>query len=102
MIPWDVFGVHGVGGILGTLMAGIFATGALSVSADAPEGLKGLIDGNAMQVLIQLAGIAITTLWCIIGTWLALKATALMTPLRATRDEEVEGLDLALHGERLH
>ena len=98
----DVFGVHGIGGVLGTFLAGIFATGALSVSADAPEGLKGLIDGNAMQVAIQLTGIAITTLWCVAGTWLALKLTGLMTPLRASRDEEVEGLDLALHGERLH
>ncbi len=98
----DVFGVHGVGGILGMVMAGIFATGALSATAEVPEGLRGLIDGNAMQLAIQLAGIAITIAWCVAGTWAALKITALMTPLRATRDEEVEGLDLALHGERLH
>ena len=98
----DVFGVHGVGGILGTLMAGVFATGALSISADAPEGLKGLIDGNPAQLGIQAIGVLVTTLWCAAGTYAALKLTALVTPLRAEKDEEVEGLDLALHGERLH
>jgi Amt family ammonium transporter len=44
----------------------------------------------------------VTTLWCAFGTFVALKATAMMTDLRVSRDEEVEGLDLSLHGERLH
>ena len=98
----DVFGVHGVGGILGTLLAGVFATGAVSASADLPAGLNGLLYGNPGQLLIQIVGVAVTVGWCVIGTFIALKITAALTALRATRDEEVEGLDLALHGERLH
>src|SRR3954454_5614894 len=54
----DVFGVHGVGGILGTILTGVFATAALSVSAEAPNGLPGLIDGNPRQVLTQIIGAA--------------------------------------------
>ncbi|MCA0423630.1 MAG: ammonium transporter [Proteobacteria bacterium] len=98
----DVFGVHGIGGILGTLCAGIFATGALSVTPEAPEGLRGLIDGNPAQLGIQAVGVVVTALWCAAGTFIALKVTALLAPLRVGKDEEVEGLDLALHGERLH
>lgn len=98
----DVFGVHGVGGILGTLLAGVFATGALSISADAPDGLKGALDGNIAQIGIQAIGVAVTVVWCAIGTWAALTITALFTDLRAGKEDEVEGMDLALHGERLH
>jgi len=98
----DVFGVHGVGGILGTLLAGVFATGAVSASADLPAGLNGLVSGNPAQLGIQAIGVVVTVGWCAIGTFVALKATALMTELRVSRDEEVEGLDLSLHGERLH
>jgi Amt family ammonium transporter len=98
----DVFGVHGVGGILGTLLAGVFATGAVSISADAPAGLNGLLYGNPGQLLTQAIGVVVTVVWCAIGTFVALKVTALAVSLRASKDEEVEGLDLALHGERLH
>ncbi|HRK23330.1 MAG TPA: ammonium transporter [Beijerinckiaceae bacterium] len=98
----DVFGVHGVGGLLGTMLAGVFATGSLSATPELAEGLRGLVDGNPGQVVTQAIGVVVTTLWCAAGTFVALKVTAFMTPLRASRDEEVEGLDLALHGERLH
>ncbi|HRJ69284.1 MAG TPA: ammonium transporter [Beijerinckiaceae bacterium] len=98
----DVFGVHGVGGIIGTLLAGVFATGIVSASADAPQGLNGLLAGNPGQVATQAIGVAVIILWCAIGTFVALKITALFTPLRVGKDEEIEGLDLALHGERLH
>lgn len=98
----DVFGVHGIGGVLGTLLAGVFATGAVSATAEAPDGLRGLIDGNPAQVAIQLAGIAVTVVWCAAGTFIALKLTGLLTGLRVTSDEEREGLDLSLHGESLH
>ena len=50
----DVFGVHGVGGILGTLLTGVFAAASVSVSADTPAGLPGLLEGNPGQLLIQL------------------------------------------------
>lgn len=98
----DVFGVHGVGGILGTLMAGIFATGVVSATAEMPQGLNGLLYGNPGQLVTQAIGVAVTVVWCALATFVALKITALVTPLRVHKDEEIEGLDIALHGERLH
>ena len=98
----DVFGVHGVGGLLGTLLAGVFATAALSVSPETPDGVAGLLEGNAAQLGIQAMGVMISVLWCVIGTWGTLKIVDLLCGLRVTPDQEREGLDLALHGEALH
>lgn len=98
----DVFGVHGVGGLLGTLLAGVFATAALSVSPETPDGIAGLLEGNAAQLGIQAMGVIISVLWCVIGTWGTLKIVDLLCGLRVTPDQEREGLDLALHGEALH
>jgi Amt family ammonium transporter len=96
----DVFGVHGVGGFTGTLLTGVFATAAVSASADAP-GMSGLLEGNAQQVLVQLYGIGVTIVWCGVATWVLLKLIDLMTPLRVTKQQEVEGLDITQHGEAL-
>ncbi|MCE9523605.1 MAG: ammonium transporter [Alphaproteobacteria bacterium] len=98
----DVFGVHGIGGILGTLLAGVFATGAVSATAASPDGLKGLIDGNAAQLGIQAVGVIVTVVWCAVATWGILMAIKYVTGLRVDTDQEREGLDLALHGESLH
>ncbi|MBP6014555.1 MAG: ammonium transporter [Alphaproteobacteria bacterium] len=98
----DVFGVHGVGGILGTLLAGVFATGAVSATAAAPEGLRGLIDGNPAQLGIQAVGVVVTIAWCAAGTWGILAAIKAFIGLRVDTDQEREGQDLALHGESLH
>jgi Amt family ammonium transporter len=98
----DVFGVHGVGGLLGTLLAGVFATAALSVSPETPDGVAGLLEGNAAQLGIQAMGVIISVVWCLIGTWGTLKIVDLVCGLRVTPDQEREGLDLALHGEALH
>jgi ammonium transporter, Amt family len=97
----DVFGVHGVGGMLGTLLAGVFATRAVTASADDP-GAAGLLEGDAHQFLVQAIGVGVTILWCVIGTFVVLKLVALVLPLRADADAEREGLDIALHGEALH
>ncbi|MEK0081991.1 ammonium transporter [Benzoatithermus flavus] len=90
----DVFGVHGVGGILGALLTGVFATSEVGGSA-----VKGLIDGNPLQVWIQLKGIAWTIGWCAVASFVLLKALDLLMGLRVDKDSEREGLDLALHGE---
>src|SRR5690242_2477327 len=58
----DVFGVHGVGGFTGTLLAGVFAVGALSVTPEMPNGVQGLLEGNPQQVVMQAYGIAVTLL----------------------------------------
>jgi len=95
----DVFGVHGVGGILGTILAGVFATKLIN---DVNKGQPvGLVDGNAGQVLTQLYGVVAVTIFCGIATWIILKIVDALVGLRATRDEETEGLDTALHGERV-
>jgi len=98
----DVFGVHGVGGIMGTLLAGVFATAALSVSPETPQGVAGLLEGNPAQLGIQAVGVVVTTAWCVLGTWFTLKIVDLICGLRVSADQEREGLDLALHGEALH
>ena len=98
----DVFGVHGVGGIMGTLMAGVFATAALSVSPETPQGVAGLLEGNPAQLGIQAVGVVVTTLWCVVGTFVTLKIVDMICGLRVSTDEEREGLDLAQHGEALH
>jgi ammonium transporter, Amt family len=97
----DVFGVHGVGGATGTLLTGVFAVAALSVSPDTPEGTAGLIEGNARQVLIQLYGIIATLIWSGAMTFVLLKVIEFMVPLRVTQQQEIEGLDVTQHGEAL-
>jgi ammonium transporter, Amt family len=97
----DVFGVHGVGGMLGTLLAGVFATRAVTAAADDP-GVSGLLEGDLHQFLVQAQGVGVTVLWCAFGTFVVLKLTNLLAPLRVGSDQEREGLDIALHGEALH
>jgi Amt family ammonium transporter len=98
----DVFGVHGIGGIMGTLLAGVFATAAVSIGPDTPQGLPGLIDGNPRQVLIQLVGVAVTVAWAGVLTFIILKLVGVLTALRVTPEAEQMGLDVTLHGESIH
>src|SRR5215467_14361222 len=97
----DVFGVHGVGGAVGTLLTGVFATAAISIGADAPTGYPGLIEGNPKQLLIQLYGVLATIVWSGVGTFVLLKLVGLLVPLRVTKEHEIEGLDVTQHGEAL-
>jgi Amt family ammonium transporter len=90
----DVFGVHGVGGIVGAVLTGVFAVGA--VGGDAA---RGLIDGNAAQIWIQIEGVLWTVGWSGIASFVLLKVIDLVMGLRVDSDSEREGLDLALHGE---
>jgi len=90
----DVFPVHGVGGIIGTLLTAVFASAAL--------GGMGLPEGRSIagQLGVQLVGLAATALWCGVLTWILLKLTAAVTGLRVGGDQETEGLDTALHNEK--
>jgi ammonium transporter, Amt family len=97
----DVFGVHGIGGATGTLLTGVFAVAALSVSPESPGGSPGLIEGNARQVLVQLYAIAVTIVWSGVLTYVLLKVIAFLVPLRVNQQHEIEGLDLTQHGEAL-
>jgi Amt family ammonium transporter len=97
----DVFGVHGVGGLTGTLLAGVLAVGALSASPEMPGGVSGLLEGNPQQVLAQAYGIVITLAWSGIVTFIVLKVVGAMVPLRVRHEDEVMGLDVTQHGEAL-
>ena len=97
----DVFGVHGVGGLTGTLLAGVLAVGALSASPEMPGGVSGLLEGNPQQVLAQAYGIVITLAWSGIVTFIVLKVVGTMVPLRVRHEDEVMGLDVTQHGEAL-
>lgn len=97
----DVFGVHGVGGLIGTLFVGVFASSAVTAAPDG-SAVAGLIEGSATQLGLQAIGVVVTTAWCVVGTVVALKLAGLVAPLRVAPEQEREGLDLALHGESLH
>jgi Amt family ammonium transporter len=97
----DVFGVHGVGGFTGTLLAGVFAVGALSASPELPGGVHGLLEGNPQQVVAQLYGIVVTLVWSGALTFVILKVIGALVPLRVRQEDEVMGLDVSLHGEAL-
>jgi len=90
----DVFGVHGVGGATGTLLAGVFAAATIGQT-------KGLIEGNPSQLLYQLYGIVATIVWSGVVTFIVLKAIDFIVPLRVTKENEIEGLDVTQHGEAL-
>ena len=89
--------MHGIGGIVGAVLTGVFA-----VSSVGGEAAKGLIDGNAGQIVTQLYGVGVTVLWSGIVTALLLKAIDLVIGLRVSEEIEREGLDLHLHGEIMH
>ena len=97
----DVFGVHGIGGFTGTVLAGVFAVGALSASPELPGGVHGLLEGNPQQVLAQLYGIVVTLVWSGTLTFAILKVIAALVPLRVRQEDEVMGLDVSLHGEAI-
>ncbi len=93
----DAFGVHGIGGFAGAILTGVFA-----VEAVGGDGKKGLIDGNPGQVLTQLWGCLVCITWCAIATFVILKVVDVIIGLRVTSEEEIEGLDINLHGETVH
>ncbi len=95
----DVFGVHCVGGIVGALLTGVFAVGALSSSAALPDGLQGVLEGNPGQFLIQVYAVVATLLFSGIGSFILLKIVDLIVGLRVSDEAERDGLDLSLHGE---
>jgi ammonium transporter, Amt family len=91
----DAFGVHGVGGIVGAILTGVFAKAAISGS----DAKTGLIEGNSGQVATQLIGIGFTVVFVAIATFIILKVVDLIVGLRVDADVEREGLDINLHGE---
>jgi Amt family ammonium transporter len=88
----DAFGVHAVGGIVGALLTGVFAKEAIG-------GTAGVLEGNGGQLITQAYGILVTIVWTAFASFVILKIIDVIIGLRVTREVEVEGLDINLHGE---
>ncbi len=88
----DVFGVHGVGGIIGAVLTGVFA-------AEAVSGTPGMLEGNGAQIVLQLYGVGVTIAYSGIVTFVLVKIVGVFMGLRVKEDDEREGLDTTLHGE---
>jgi len=91
----DAFGVHGIGGIIGALLTGVFAVEAIG-------GTAGAWEGNIMQVWTQFVGIISTIAYCGAVTFVILKVLEMTVGLRVEEQVEIEGLDINLHGEVVH
>jgi Amt family ammonium transporter len=88
----DVWGVHGVGGALGTILTGAFAFATIN-------GVNGLFAGNAKQLGIQTLGVLIAAVYAFVVTYLILRVINLFVPVRVAAEVEAQGLDMFLHGE---
>lgn len=92
----DVFGVHGVGGTLGAIMTGVFASNSVQ------EGSSGLLEGNSGQLVNNFLGVLVTWVLAAAATFIILKITDAVVGLRASEADEIEGLDLTQHGEEAY
>ncbi|MDP6707972.1 MAG: ammonium transporter [Alphaproteobacteria bacterium] len=88
----DVFGVHGIGGIIGAILTGVFAVEAVG-------GTPGVLEGNVGQIGKQLYGVAVTIVYTAVVTAVLIKILDLIFKIRVDEDAEREGLDIRLHGE---
>jgi len=93
----DVWGVHGVGGFIGTVLLGVFASTAIN-----PNGANGLIFGGASFFGKEVIAVAIASAYGFVFTYVMLWLINKITPVRITEQEELRGLDIALHGERAY
>jgi ammonium transporter, Amt family len=93
----DAFGVHGIGGMVGAILTGVFSYGPLSATDASPDGSP----GGMAQVILQCEGVASTILYSGIGTFVLLMIVKVIVGLRVNEEEEREGLDLVLHGEQV-
>ena len=91
----DVFGIHGVGGIIGAVLTGVFSAGSLG-------GVKGDDYDMAAQLLIQIEGVTITVVWSAVVSFVAYKLVDMTIGLRVDNDTERQGLDLTAHGEQAY
>ncbi|WMW26045.1 hypothetical protein RE474_04805 [Methanolobus sediminis] len=90
----DVWGVHGMGGVLSTVLLGVFASTAIN-----PNGADGLLYGGSSFFMIQLIVVAAASLYAFVFTYIMLIAINYITPVKVSDDEEHQGLDMSIHGE---
>jgi Amt family ammonium transporter len=92
----DVFACHGIGGIIGAIAVGLFATAAVNPS------VTGLFFGNPAQLGIQALAVAVVAAFSFCGSYMLLKVVNWVSPLRVSSEEEDAGLDLSQHGEEAY
>ena len=101
MMKWDdaldVWGVHGVGGVLGTILLGVFATKAINGA-----GADGLLSGDPTFFFKQLIAVVIASAYAFIFTYIMLIIINFITPVRVSEESEMQGLDEAIHGEKAY
>ncbi len=90
----DVVGIHGVGGLVGTLCLGVFASTAVN-----PGGVDGLLNGNAAQLFIQVKGILIVGIYTFVVSWVLFKVLHSTLGLRLSEENEIQGIDSTEHSE---
>jgi Amt family ammonium transporter len=98
----DAFGIHGAGGMLGAVLTGVFASSAINpIFHDATGRVlpAGWLEGNAHQILNQLAGVGVAVVLAVVGTLAILKLVDITVGLRVSQEHEAQGLDLSQHGE---
>ena len=93
----DAFGIHGVGGLTGALLTGVFASTVFN-----PEGTAGLLEGNWAAMWPQVVGVVVTALYAAGGTFVIVKVVQAITGLRVSVDDERMGLDTTQHGEQAY
>lgn len=90
----DVWAAHGIGGVTGALLTGVFAEKVINAA-----GNNGLLFGNSYQLVIQIVAVVATAGFAFLGTWLLLKVMSVFMKLRVSKAEELAGLDKSSHGE---
>ena len=93
----DVWGVHGIGGVLGTILLGVFA--ALSANS---SGADGLLNGGTSFFVKQTVSVIAASVYAFLFTFVMLKVIDLVTPVKVPKENELAGLDIALHGEKAY
>ncbi|MCB1924992.1 MAG: ammonium transporter, partial [Gammaproteobacteria bacterium] len=96
----DVFPVHGVGGMLGTLMAGVFSSASLGVFSGYGFNADAGVTSMGGQLWVQFVGVAATLVFTAVVTFVILKIVGALVGLRVSEEQEIEGLDIVLHEER--
>jgi len=101
----DAFGVHGVGGTIGALLTGVFASRAINAVYHDVKGnatAVGWLDGNFSQVGYQFVGVIVAWVFALVGTLVLLKITDMLVGVRVSEEHEIEGLDVTQHGEEAY
>ena len=91
----DAFGVHGIGGVVGAVLTGVFASSAIGGSA-------GLLEGNSNQLVAQIISVVVTAVYSGVVTYILAKIVDATVGLRVDKESEIMGLDISMHGESVH